>query len=387
MRQFHDKRGRMLFNFDEPPFDIKQSVTSISQKNVLRGLHISPYQKYIVVVTGHIFDVVVQPDGTYKTYDLKVGDSVLVGENCAHGFYAFEDSQIIYFQSGFHDPKEERACHWNDPVLNIPWPIENKSELIVSEKDSNNPLFKPIHSVVLGPNGYLGKELLKHIPGSIPCDARLEYIRKHLEFLKPKYVFSAAGISGKPTIDWCETHEAETMHTNLTQQLHLIQVCKDLGIKLVIIGSGSIYEGDAFFKEEDAPNFDKHVYTQVRIMLETAINYTYSNDVLYLRVAYPITRDGHPKCLLSKLEKNKDNIHDISVSATVVPSLFPKIPELLEKGVTGIINFTNEGSMRLSEMIKDSTVSKDTPNRSECKLDVSKLKEYIQVDPLKECLQ
>jgi 3,5-epimerase/4-reductase len=391
MRQFHDKRGRMLFNVDKPPFEIKQSITSISQKNVLRGLHISPYQKFIVVVTGHIFDVVVHPDGTYDTYDLKVGDSVLVGENCAHGFYSFEDSQIIYFQSGFHDPENEKSAHWDDPVLNIPWPIEDKNDLIVSVKDQNNPLFKPIDCVVLGSGGYLGKELVKYIPNSVGCDARLEDIRKHLMFLQPKYVVSAAGISGKPTIDWCETHEDKTIHTNFTLQLHLIQVCKELGIKLVIIGSGSIYDGDQFFTETDKPNSDISVYARTRIMLEETIHKFYIDDVLYLRVSYPITGDGHEKCLIEKLKKNNNNIHNLRLSVTCVPSLFPVIPNLVGCGVTGILNFVNEGSVSLPELLSvfgcEYTVSESRPTRGECKLDISRLQTLVEVEEIKTALK
>ena len=391
MRQFHDKRGRMLFNFDEPPFEVKQSITSISQKNVLRGLHISPYQKYIVVVTGHIFDVVVQPDGTYKTYDLKVGDSVLVGENCAHGFYAFEDPQIIYFQSGFHDPATERACHWNDPVLNIPWPIENKNDLIVSEKDSNNPLFKSIETLILGCDGFIGKELLKYVKNSFGSNTRLDKIEDELKFLKPKRVISAAGISGKPTIAWCEENKAETLHTNFTQQLHLIQVCKNLDIDLTIIGAGMVYDGNKYFTEDDLPNYKELFYCHTRGMLENIIREVYKDDVLYLRLMYPSTGVDNPKCFINKMKSRKNNIHDTNVSITFIPSLFPQIQNLLDKNVKGILNFTNDGSLSLGKLLEicgeEYTMSNENSNRGECKMDITKLKKYIEVEELSKVIK
>jgi len=391
MRQFHDKRGRMLFNFDEPPFEVKQSITSISQKNVLRGLHISPYQKYIVVVTGHIFDVVVQPDGTYKTYDLKVGNSVLVGENCAHGFYAFEDSQIIYFQSGFHDPTTERACHWNDPVLNIPWPIENKKELIVSDKDSNNPLFNEIDTLILGCDGFIGKELLKYVKNSFGSNVRLDRVEDELRFLKPKRVISAAGISGKPTIAWSEENKDETFDTNFTQQLHLIHVCKKLGIELAIIGSGMVYDGEKYFTEDDLPNYDKMFYCRVRGLLENTIREMYNDDVLYLRLMYPSTNDENPKSFINKIKSRKDNVHDTNVSITFTPSLFPKIQTLFDKNVKGVLNFTNEGSLSLGRLLEicgeEYTISNEKSNRGECKMDVTKLKTYIEVEELSKAIK
>ena len=82
---------------------------------------------------------------------------------------------------------------------------------------------------------FLGEQLLKYIPNSVGSTTKLHDIESELKFMKPKNVISAAGISGKPTVDWCETHKDETIHTNLTQQLHLIQVCKNMGIHLTIL--------------------------------------------------------------------------------------------------------------------------------------------------------
>ena len=382
-RTFVDERGEMVFIFQTPPFRIQQSFTSSNHKNVIRGMHFSPYKKFVTVIRGRILDVIVNPNGNVNTYELKTGDSILVDEHHGHGYFCFEDSVITYALGGEYDPLKEKNCHWKDPTLNIKWP-ENSKYAIVSEKDKSNPLFKPIENLILGSNGFLGSQLLRYVPNSIGSTTRLENIEEELRFLKPKNVISAAGISGKPTIDWCESNKEETLHVNLTQQLHLIQICKNLGIHLTILGSAMVYDGNKYFTEEDEPNYDTLFYSYVRIQLENIIRKIYLNDVLYLRIIYPVAGDDNPKCFLNKLKSRRNNIHDTNVSITVVPSLFPQLQNLITQRVVGILNFTNDGCVSLGKLMdicnEKYTISNETSNRGECKMDVTKLKGYIDVE-------
>ena len=386
MRTFVDERGEILFNIDKPPFDIKQCFTSKNKKYTLRGLHCSPYPKYITVNSGKIFDVVVKPDGTYDAYILDAHSTLLIEKNCAHGYFCFEESEVVYFLGGTFDPALEKSYHWNDPTLHIEWPME-VAHAVISKKDSSNPLFKPIESVILGSNGYMGTHLLKYIPNSIGIQTRLEdtaTLRKQLQFIKPKYVISSAGITGKPTVDWCETHKEETFFTNVTCQLQLIQLCKNLNIHLTVIGSGAVFDGNKLFTERDEPNFEGTFYSRARVILERAIQETYINDVLYLRVIYPISGDGDPRCFLEKLKTRTGNIHDTRVSVTIIPSLFPKLYSVIQQAPMGILNFVNDDTISLSEMLNifniKHTVSMQKSNRGKCCLDCSKLKNYIHVD-------
>ena len=100
MRSFIDERGEILFNIDTLPFEIKQCFTSRNNKRVLRGLHCSPYPKYITVNSGKIFDVIVKTDGTYDAYILNKCDSLLIPANCAHGYFCYEESEVTYFLGG-----------------------------------------------------------------------------------------------------------------------------------------------------------------------------------------------------------------------------------------------------------------------------------------------
>lgn len=390
MRSFRDERGEILFNIDNIPFEIKQCFTSKNNKNVLRGLHCSPYPKYITVNSGKIFDVIVKPDGTYDTYMLNKCDSLLIPANCAHGYFCYEESEIIYFLGGKFQQSLEKNYHWNDPYLNIKWPKEIKN-VIVSKKDALNPFFNEINTIVLGSSGYLGSNLLKYIPNSIGLNTRLEdtgVLREKFKFIKPKYVISAAGISGKPTIDWCESHKDETINVNVICQLQLIQICKELGIHLTILGSGAVFNGDKLFSETDKPNYTGTFYSKYRVVLENIIQDAYINDVLYLRILYPITGDGNSKCFLEKLKTRTENIHNTRITATIVPSLFPKLQYFMDHKLTGILNFVNDGTISLSEILKcfniDHKISPEKTNRSLCCLDISKMKMYIDVDNIND---
>lgn len=127
-----------------------QTNASKSQKNVIRGLHITHFEKLITCLRGSILDVVVDCRNDSPTFGKHVrvyidapNVQVYVPAGCAHGFLALEDqSVVIYMQSGMYDPLTERSIRWNDPDLNIPWP--HAEEYIVSAKDQKAPLFKSL---------------------------------------------------------------------------------------------------------------------------------------------------------------------------------------------------------------------------------------------------
>lgn len=123
-----------------------QDNHSRSYKGVLRGLHFQktkPQGKLVRVVRGKVFDVVVdirQGSSTFGQWE-----SVILSEECkkqlwvppgfAHGFVVISD--IVDFEykcTDYYDPSDEESLLWNDPDLNIPWPIEEPK---LSEKDKN----------------------------------------------------------------------------------------------------------------------------------------------------------------------------------------------------------------------------------------------------------
>ena len=381
----------MGFDFDEPPFAIVQSVTTWNQKHVLRGMHCSPYPKLVSCRKGNIFDVLVSPEGAVQTFTLTAGDTLLVPADHAHGYFCLQESCIGYFLGGTFVPELEKYFHWRDPALAIPWPLGG-AQPIVNARDEAAPLFRPIYAVVLGAKGFLGQALLHHVPGAVACDVRLEdtsALRATLSFVRPKHVLSAAGVSGKPTIDWCEAQPAETLYANVTCQLNLMEVCRDLGLHLTVLGSGGAF-GEGVYSDDDTPRGSGSVYARLRAHLETFL--PYFHNVLYLRVHYPISGDGHEKCFLSKLQCRRACVHRASVSTTVIPSMFPLINRLLEANVAGIFNFVNDGSVTLEEILQttgsgDYTLAMEESNRPATELRPDKLRALLPVETTLDALR
>lgn len=156
---FGDARGFFMETFRQSEFEalfagvgmvcpsFVQENMSRSAKNVLRGLHYQTLQqqgKLIRVTAGSIFDVAVDLRKDSKTYGQWFGQT-LSAENrlqlyippgFAHGFLTLSDhADIIYKCTDYYAPEHERCIAWNDPQLNIQWPIEEGVKPILSEKD------------------------------------------------------------------------------------------------------------------------------------------------------------------------------------------------------------------------------------------------------------
>ena len=155
---FQDERGFFLEsyqkkNFSEAgiPFDFVQDNHSKSSQGVLRGLHYQikqPQGKLVKVIAGEIFDVAVDirkhsPTfgkwfGTYLSAENKQILWVPVG--FAHGFYVTSlQAEVLYKATDYYAPQWERTIVWNDPAINIQWPVQD-GYLVLSPKDETGKL-------------------------------------------------------------------------------------------------------------------------------------------------------------------------------------------------------------------------------------------------------
>ena len=151
-KTFYDARGFLRETFKKKIIkkNLIFTIISKSNKNVLRGLHLqlkNPQGKYITVLQGKIFDVVIDLRPGSKTYlqkfeielDSKDNKSLFIPEGFAHGFQTLDDNTDIYYQiSQFFKPEYSRGILWNDPLFNINWPDSNP---ILSKKDKTYPYF------------------------------------------------------------------------------------------------------------------------------------------------------------------------------------------------------------------------------------------------------
>jgi dTDP-4-dehydrorhamnose 3,5-epimerase len=151
---FGDERGFFLETFQADRYEnlaginlpFVQDNHSRSSKGVLRGLHFQktkPQGKLVRVVRGEVYDVAVdiRPDsptcGQWEAVILSEENKTQfwVPPGFAHGFVVLsETADFEYKCTDYYDPSDEGSLLWNDPDLNIPWPIDNPK---LSDKDAN----------------------------------------------------------------------------------------------------------------------------------------------------------------------------------------------------------------------------------------------------------
>ena len=156
---FQDERGFFLESYQKKhfseagiPFDFVQDNHSKSCQGVLRGLHYQikqPQGKMLRVVVGEIYDVAVDLRKTSPSFGKWFGTH-LSAENkkmlwvppgFAHGFYVTSpEAELIYKATDYYAPQWERTIVWNDPQVNIEWPVRDELP-ILSAKDEAGNLF------------------------------------------------------------------------------------------------------------------------------------------------------------------------------------------------------------------------------------------------------
>ena len=155
---FGDKRGFFLESYNHKELSdvgfgktFVQDNFSRSTKGVLRGLHFQkqhPQGKLVKVARGKVFDVAVdlrKGSSTFgKWHGVILDDEdhwmFYVPEGFAHGFLVL--SQIADFQykcTDYYHPEDEGGILWNDPEIDIQWPLEDITPLL-SPKDEKLPL-------------------------------------------------------------------------------------------------------------------------------------------------------------------------------------------------------------------------------------------------------
>ncbi len=151
---FGDERGFFMETFRTEIFNQHCGTTEFVQENhskskhgVLRGLHFQTENtqgKLVRVTQGEVFDVAVDMRQSSPTFGKWVGvilsaenkRQFWVPEGFAHGFYVISDSaEFVYKCTDYYNPKAEVSIKWNDPQINIIWPIVEGETPSLSVKD------------------------------------------------------------------------------------------------------------------------------------------------------------------------------------------------------------------------------------------------------------
>jgi dTDP-4-dehydrorhamnose 3,5-epimerase len=161
---FADDRGYFFESFSLQKFEEQtgkainfvQDNESMSQKNVLRGLHFQapPFaqDKLVRVIKGAVLDIAVDIRKDSPTYGQHVACELseqnkrqfFVPAGFAHGFLTLEDNTIFSYKcSAYYQPSSEGCIAWNDSLLNIDW---NAINPILSGKDQQGESFNSFKS-------------------------------------------------------------------------------------------------------------------------------------------------------------------------------------------------------------------------------------------------
>jgi dTDP-4-dehydrorhamnose reductase len=205
-------------------------------------------------------------------------------------------------------------------------------------------------------DGYIGNKFLETLGKkeaiiSSADIANVDQVRTEVKKYSPKVIINAAGKTGKPNIDWCEDHKAETLYSNVTGPLVLAKVAEEMKVRLIHIGSGCIYQGteEKCFTEDDIPERDKipSFYSKTKAWSEEMLDYF---PVLQVRLRMPIDSEPNPRNLLWKIT-HYEKVIDVPNSISVIPDFVNATIQLIEKNRTGIYNIVNPGSIKHSEIL------------------------------------
>jgi dTDP-4-dehydrorhamnose 3,5-epimerase len=150
-----DERGYFMETWQARRFrdagidtEFVQDNCSQSSKNTLRGLHYQiqrPQGKLLRVVAGEVFDVAVDIRRSSPNFGKWVCE-ILSAENkhqlwvppgFAHGFMVLsETAEIEYKCTDYYAPEFERSIRWDDPDINIKWPLTSDEQPVLSSKDA-----------------------------------------------------------------------------------------------------------------------------------------------------------------------------------------------------------------------------------------------------------
>lgn len=157
---FGDERGYFMETYSDEEFreaglnyNFVQDNQSSSHKGVLRGLHFQkehPQAKLVRVLSGEVFDVVVDLRDGSDTYGKWVGvllsadnkKQLMIPRGFAHGFLVMSDTaEFAYKCDDVYHPEDEGGVMYDS--CGIEWP-EIDSEVILSEKDMKHPKFQDL---------------------------------------------------------------------------------------------------------------------------------------------------------------------------------------------------------------------------------------------------
>src|SRR5260221_2856674 len=189
---------------------------------------------------------------------------------------------------------------------------------------------------------------------AVVADKKIYTVEDALALLdehKPDVVLNAAGVRGKPNVDWCETHQVETMEGNVKLPINIAQACQERNIYLLHVGSGCVFYGVSpdpkGWKEDDFANPIAY-YSKCKYAADLALGSLPNVGIARIRV--PLDDRPYPGNIIDKLAAYP-KIIDVANSITVIPDMIKVFHQLLEKKGEGIFHVTNPGAIKYRDLM------------------------------------
>jgi dTDP-4-dehydrorhamnose reductase len=244
--------------------------------------------------------------------------------------------------------------------------------------------------LLLGATGYIGQAFARelaarNIPFDAPSRAQSDYTRFDvltdlLRRGRPDFLINAAGYTGKPNVDACEIHKADTLQGNTLFPAMVAHVCASQDVPFGHVSSGCIFAGAkitgrvekdltapepqalfrqnpavlAGFTETDEPNFSFRrppcsFYSGTKALAEEALAQAPRCFIWRLRI--PFDQFDNPRNYLSKVQnypKVYDNINSLSHRGDFVAAC---LDLWLKRAPFGAYNVTNPGFISTRQVV------------------------------------
>ncbi|MEM0967121.1 MAG: sugar nucleotide-binding protein [Verrucomicrobiota bacterium] len=227
----------------------------------------------------------------------------------------------------------------------------------------------PTNVLLLGGSGYVGKAFQDYLTRRQirflnVSRAQLDYTQRGtlISFLRehrPSFLINAAGYTGKPNVDACELHKADTLLGNAVLPGTIREACEETGTPWGHVSSGCIFSGrhesGRGFLESDVPNFSFRngpcsFYSGTKALGEEILED--AKDCFVWRLRIPFDSTASPRNYLVKVmsyARLLEAENSISHLGEYVRACF----ELWEKGAEpGVYNVTQPDPIQTSDVVR-----------------------------------
>jgi UDP-glucose 4,6-dehydratase len=223
--------------------------------------------------------------------------------------------------------------------------------------------------LILGSLGYVGSHFFDYLSslgqevlGLSREDFDYTDERKLVSFLKekqPKYVINAAGYTGKPNVDACESDKAECLFGNAVLPGRIRTACEELGIPWGHVSSGCIYSGTKLngegWSEIDEPNFSFRngpcsFYSGTKALGEEVLKD--AKDCYIWRLRIPFNEEKSPRNYLQKLLNYSSLLEAENSISHIDDYINSCLSSFTQECEPGIYNLTNSGSITTRQVVE-----------------------------------